>query len=209
VGERIRRYYKRKVDAVVYPPIADIFSKKVDAVSVSGQKKRDMYYLAVGRLVGYKRMDIVIAACNTLKLPLVVIGSGHEEASLRKLAGPTIQLVTRHLTDEELVGYYEGCHALLYGGDEDFGLVAAEALACHVPVVAYKKSGVSEIIDEGKTGIFFEEKTSASLEAAIKSLDKLHYDHDQCVRRAHEFSIDIFQKQIKKIVEDLNKRRIR
>lgn len=206
VGKRIQKYYGQTPQRIIYPPVDPIFVSGANRLKRNTLQKKP-YFLAVGRFVGYKRLDIVIEACNRLKAPLIVIGSGWEERTYRKLAGDTIQFISRHLTDQELVGYYEGCSALLYAGDEDFGLVAAEAQACKRPVIAYKNSGVSEIITDGKTGIFFEEKSVRSLMQAIQRLDTFAYDTKKSELNTNKFSTAEFQKQMKAFIETIHKRR--
>ncbi|MFZ2025163.1 MAG: glycosyltransferase [Microgenomates group bacterium] len=190
VRQRIETYYMRKADCVIYPPVeTSKFTKKK-------QTKKGTYYLFVSRLVPYKRADIVIAACNRLHLPLVVIGCGSEYQSLQKMASPSVQFITKYLTDSELLGYYQNCRAFLFAGDEDFGIVAAEAQSAGKPVIAYRESGVAEIVVDGKTGVLYDEQTPDGLMRAITKFETLGITESACRRQAEKFSVKRFKEEM-------------
>lgn len=196
VKGRIENYYKRTVDKVVYPPV------DTDFFQPSGNKKESGdYYLLVSRLVPYKRADIVVEACTRLKKPLVVVGEGIERRRLQRRAGPTVRFIHRDLTDNELLRYYRYCRAFLYAGDEDFGIVAAEAQSCGKPVIAYAQSGMSEIIQEGKTGLTFTSQSIKGLEEAITQFEKMRFLASQCRRNALRFQKNTFKKEIKEFID--------
>ena len=117
---------------------------------------------------------MAIEACNKLKLPLVVVGTGSEEKNLKKLAGPTIRF-TGYLTDRELIEYYRNAKAFIMPQEEDFGLTAVEALSLGIPVISYKWSGAAEIVKDGETGILFEKQSVDSLINGLKKFDKLAF----------------------------------
>lgn len=196
VRQRIKKYYNRDVDRIIYPPVetAKFVAKK--------SKNTEPYYLFVSRLVAYKHADIVIEACNKLHLPLVVIGKGHEYKKLKKIASPSIQFVTRYLTDSELLTYYQHCRAFLFAGDEDFGIVAAEAQSAGIPVIAYRESGVAEIVVDGTTGVLFDEQTPDGLIAAIKKFETLHIKADLCRRQAEKFSTKRFKEEMRAYIKN-------
>ena len=133
VAERIQKYYRR--DAVVIPPpvVAQRFT-------FDPETQVEDYFLIVSRLVPYKRIDLAIEACNKLQLPLVIIGSGRDLERLKKLAGPTVRFMGR-LSDEDVLYYYAHCRALLFPGEEDFGITPLEAQASGRPVIAYGAGG--------------------------------------------------------------------
>ena len=140
VSDRIRQYYSRP-SLVLYPPVDTSFARLETSVDDS--------YLAVGRLVAYKRLDLLIAACNRLGRRLRIIGIGPEERNLRALAGPSIEFLGR-VENEVLWSEYARCRALLFAAEEDFGMVPVEAQACGRPVIAYGKGGALESIAAGR-----------------------------------------------------------
>jgi glycosyltransferase involved in cell wall biosynthesis len=172
VASRIRKHYRRD-STVIYPPV------NVSAGYLA--EKLEDYYLVVGQLVDYKRIDLAIAACNRLGRPLHVVGSGEQFRNLRKLAGPLIRLCGS-LSDEDLYEQYAHCRALLFPGEEDFGIVPVEALSFGRPVIAYGRGGVRESVNgffadapseaERSTGVFFREQSVDSLVEAILCFEK-------------------------------------
>ncbi len=157
------------------------------------------YYLIVSRLVPYKKIDLAIEACNQLKLPLKIIGAGVEEKRLRLLAGPTVELLGS-LTDQEVVAYYRQSKAFLFPGSEDFGLTMVEAMSFGKPVIAYKAGGATEIIQDGKSGLFFSSQTVKALKDAILVTDVKRWNHDEIIRHSEKFSFDIFAEEFEKQV---------
>jgi glycosyltransferase involved in cell wall biosynthesis len=176
VADRIRHYYLRP-SLVLYPPV-DTSHARLDA-SV------DDSYLAVGRLVAYKRMDLLIAACNRLGRRLRIIGAGPEERRLRALAGKSIEFLG-YVDNEVLWSEYARCRALLFAAEEDFGMAPVEAQACGRPVIAYGKGGAlesiaaeRELVSHGcATGLFFHEQTVGALCDTILDFEKRETDFD-------------------------------
>ncbi len=191
VQKRIERYYGRKSE-IVYPPVglairnSQIFNGK--------SAKSEDFFLVVSRLVPYKRIDIAIQACNELRLPLKIIGTGSYERKLRNIAGPTIEFVST-LTDIELAQYYSSCRALLFPGHEDFGLSMVEAQSFGKPVIAYGAGGALEIIAENKTGIFFSPQHKDRLKEAINKFESLEFIEKACRSQADRFNLNEFNKQ--------------
>ena len=190
VEDRIKTYYHRKVENVIYPPV-DTQKFKPDG------KPPENYFLLVSRFVPYKRIDLVIDAFNKLGWPLVIIGSGNGKRMLQKKAKKNITFVTSYLTDAALVAYYQRCRAFVFAGDEDFGLIALEAQACGKPVICYRQSGMAEVVIDGKTGILFNDQTQESLIDALNTFTQEWYDSALCRKNAEKFSVDRFQKQMK------------
>lgn len=201
VSDRIKRFYVRRSEAVIYPPV-DLHKFRIHNSEFKVKNNKD-YFLVVSRLVGYKRIDIIVDAFNTLGWPLVVIGDGVARKSLEMKAFTNIRFVSRHLTDAELARYYQDCRAFIYAGDEDFGIVAAEAQACGKPVVAYGQSGVAEIILSGKTGELFFEQTPEALTAVLEKTKTTIYDGQTCRKNVMRFSAKRFEQQMKAIVFQL------
>jgi glycosyltransferase involved in cell wall biosynthesis len=171
VADRIQRCYGRKSE-VLHPPI-DLHR----AASVASLTPGD-HYLCAGRLVPYKRTDILIEACRRLGRRLRIAGAGPELARLQRLAArdPAIEFVGE-LTTPNLWAEYARCRALLFAADEDFGMVPLEAQACGRPVIAYGAGGSLETVrgraqEPHPTGAFFEEQTAASASNAIEAWER-------------------------------------
>ncbi len=192
VAERIHKYYRR--EAVVIPPPVEVKRFPFDPAS-----EIEDYLLIVSRLIPYKRIDLAIEACNQLQLPLVIIGGGRDEERLRKLAGPTIRFLGR-LPDQEVLHYYTHCRALLFPGEEDFGITPLEAQAAGRPVIAYGAGGALASIVDGVTGVFFREQTASSLVEALASFHEQHFNPHVIRNHALEFDTPRFHRRILQFV---------
>lgn len=199
-ARRVKKFYRRD-STVIYPP--------VDIPSIRPKQKGN-YFLSAGRLTYAKRVDLAIAACNKLKLPLKIVGKGKEEAYLRSIAGPTIEFVGG-VSDSELDRLYAGARAFIFCAlDEDFGMVPVEAMGHGVPVIALGEGGVLETVVDGKTGILFHEPMVESVVSAIKKFynDYKNYNfYTECKRQAKKFSKERFKKKLKDFVEEKYKSR--
>ena len=167
VASRIRKYYRRD-STVIHPPI--------DTSKGFLAGKHEDYYLAVGRLVPYKRTDLLIDACAKLGRKLVIVGDGPELKRLRNKSAKNVEFLGQ-VDEAQLRNVYAQCRALLFAADEDFGMVPLEAQSYGRPVIAYGKGGALETvigtfppIREQKTngvsemtGVFFQEQTADSL----------------------------------------------
>jgi glycosyltransferase involved in cell wall biosynthesis len=203
VKKRIEKYYHRDVAAVVYPPVdAARFMRESKAYKTA---KKNGYFLTVSRLVGYKRIDLLIEAFNKLKLPLVIIGDGYQKGELKRIAGPTITFVDRYLTDSELVRYYGECRAFVYAADEDFGIAAVEAQSCGKPVIAYRHSGVSETVSVGVTGLLFEKQHVTSVMDAVRKFQSARFDPEECRKNAMRFDTNVFERTMKGVIQTILK----
>jgi glycosyltransferase involved in cell wall biosynthesis len=188
VAARIRRYYGR--DAAVVHPWVD-----TDAFSPDPTTVREDFYLVISALVPYKRVDLAVAAARQLGRPLVVVGSGVERRRLERLAGPQTRFLG-WLAQDELVDLLRRARALLFPGEEDFGIVPLEAMACGTPVVAYGVGGVRETVVDGETGVLFHEQHGDALIAALERLDTLEISAKAARRNAQRFSRDRFRQRI-------------
>ncbi|MCX6792286.1 MAG: glycosyltransferase [Candidatus Gottesmanbacteria bacterium] len=204
VGHRIEKYYQRKVEQVIYPPV-DTEKFKINEKL---KMENDNYFLCVSRLVPYKRVDIVIDAFNQLGWALKIIGSGRSERSLKKRANSNIEFVGGDLTDTALVAYYQRCRAFVFAGEEDFGLVSLEAQACGKPVICYRASGMAETVIDGKSGLLFDRETPECLVDALHTFSKEWYDSGFCRKNAQRFDLKHFKDGMRKIVEELAKQKI-
>ncbi len=193
VARRIKKYYG-KDSTVIHPPV------EVEKFFIAPAEDRKDYFLMVGRLIAYKRHDIVIEAFNRLKLPLKIIGRGPELERLKKMAGPTIEFLGR-ISDDELSRYYAECQAFIFPQEEDFGIVAIEAMASGRPLVAYRGGDIVEHMEEGKTGVFFDEQTPEALIQALSHLRVEEYDPEYIRSRALRFDKSIFKEAVRAYVE--------
>jgi glycosyltransferase involved in cell wall biosynthesis len=190
VADRIRKYYRRE-STVIHPPVS------IENFFVS--EERDDYFLMVGRLIAYKKHDIVIRAFNDLHLPLKIIGRGPELSRLKKIAGPTIEFLDR-VGDKDLSRYYARCQAFLFPQEEDFGIVAIEALASGRPVLAYRGGDIPRHIIEGETGLFFDEQTKAGVMATVQSFQKKIFDPQRIRQSSLAFDKKIFQEKMREYI---------
>jgi glycosyltransferase involved in cell wall biosynthesis len=193
VQERISKIYRRD-SVVVSPPV------NIDHFSLS--EESDDFFLTVGRMVDYKRTDLIIKACKDGRKKLKVVGGGPEEANLRKLAqgAPWIEFMGR-VSDEERNHLYSRARAFLFAAEEDAGIVPVEAMACGKPVIAFGKGGVTDVVVDGTHGLFFKEQSVASLLEKLEAFESMSFDAKVIRKRAEAFSSAIFKEKMKKIIE--------
>jgi glycosyltransferase involved in cell wall biosynthesis len=203
-ARRVEKFYRRE-STVIYPPIEIRVKgqgsrvKKENANNPSTLPLVPSYYLSVGRLAWAKRVDVIIRACNELKLPLKIVGVGKEEEYLKSIAGPTIEFVGG-VSDEQLAELYTRAKALIFCAlDEDFGMVPVESMSYGTPVIGLAQGGVKETVIPGKTGILFDKPEVEELKIAIQKFEvgyqKQNYDKN-CREWAKKFSKERFKKEI-------------
>ena len=190
--DRIRKYYRRE-SQVMYPAV------RMDPVPA--EKTDDGYYLMVGRFVHYKRFDLGIEACNQLKRKLIVAGGGDEEKALKKMAGPTVEFRSR-VSDDGIRELYRHAKALIFPGEEDFGIVPVEAQSSGCPVVAYGRGGAGETVQDGVTGVLFAEQTAEDVVRAIQTLEEKHIGADRArtQQAVQKFSEEGFRRELAEFV---------
>jgi glycosyltransferase involved in cell wall biosynthesis len=191
VSKRIKKYYRRD-SHVINPPV------NIENFYISREPKK--HFLMVGRLMTYKRFDIVVEAFNRLGWPLKVIGRGPELKRLQRMAKPNI-LFTGRLTEAELARAYAEARAFIFPQEEDFGIVAIEAMASGVPIIAFKGGDIVEHVCEGKEGLFFDEQTPEALIKALKDFCEDDYDPDVIRQGSLLFDREIFKSKIRNYVE--------
>lgn len=197
--QRIKEYYN-KPSTVIYPPVEV-------AKFTPPPKSERRGYVVWGRHVPYKRFDLAIEAANQLAAQLTIAGTGPDTERLKSLAGPTVKFVGR-ISDEELVKLAHQSQAFLFPNEEDFGIAAAEALAAGLPIIAYKKGGALDIVQDGETGVFFEAQTVTSLANAMRRFESTKIDNPDAFlpatlhRKAKRFDKGFFATKLKKIVEN-------
>jgi glycosyltransferase involved in cell wall biosynthesis len=195
VARRIQRYYGAD-SVVIHPPV------DTDAFSVAPSLELADYYLMAGELVSYKRPDLAVRAFNDMKLNLVVIGGGEMLDELRRIAGPTVKVMGSQ-PFEVLKQHYARCRALIFPGEEDFGMVPVEAMASGRPVVAFGRGGATETVAEGVTGVFFTEQTVEAISSAVKRLSELALDPAKIAAHASQFGREQFLQKMRHHIDGL------
>jgi glycosyltransferase involved in cell wall biosynthesis len=190
IQRRIAKYYGRESD-LIYPP--------ADTSRFRPAPSPGDYYLVVGRLVPYKRIDLAVQACTQLGLPLKVGSTGRDLERLKAMAGPTVEFLG-WVPDEELPELMGHCRAFLFPGAEDFGITPMEAMAAGRPVIAYAYGGALDTVIEGVTGTLFREQTLESLVDALRRFDPMQYDPVVIRRHAEQFDVGIFRKKMAEYV---------
>lgn len=206
IKDKIRNYYGRDVD-VVYPPVDQkkfFYDKKESSAG-----RQSLYYLAAGRLLHYKKFDLVLQAFRNLEWPLKIVGSGKDMDRLTRIAKDksNIEFISS-ADDDTLRSLYAGARAFVMPQVEDFGLVAAEAQSCGTPVVAFKGGGALEIVEKDKTGVFFDEQTQTSLIRAIQTAKLIDFNRSYIAKRAKAFSFLAFRRGILGAIPSEIKRRL-
>jgi glycosyltransferase involved in cell wall biosynthesis len=187
IRERIKRYYNRE-STVIHPPV------DTENFQPGANPSKD-YFLTVSALVPYKENDLLVEAFNQSGDRLIIVGKGPEEKKLKKLANKNIKFM-KDVSRDELVKLYQDAAAFVYAGVEDFGIVFVEALACGIPVVAYKKGGVQDIVDEN-SGILFEQQTTGCLLEAINKIKKTNFNPSIIRQNSLKFSRQHFIQNFK------------
>jgi glycosyltransferase involved in cell wall biosynthesis len=156
---------------------------------------QDDYYLVLSRLVGYKKLDVAIRACTKLNRRLLIIGDGVDRNRLQGLAGPTVKFLGR-LPDEEVARYASHCRALIFPGEEDFGMAPLELAAAGRPTIAFAGGGATETIIDGETGCFFAHQHEQSLADAVIKFETLRWDPSLLRQHAAKFDVTVFRNRI-------------
>lgn len=190
VAGRIERYYGRTA-SVIPPP--------VDLPPYRAQQPGE-YYLAGGRLVPYKRLELAVAAFNQLGLPLKIFGDGRDRAVLEAQAGPNIEFLG-WVSEAERYELFAGCRAFVFPGVEDFGITPLEAMAAGRPVIAFAGGGVLDTLVDGVTGCFFYNQDAGALAAAVAAAHVEHYDPLLIRHHAEQFSRAAFMQRMRDFIE--------
>ena len=172
VAKRIKDFYGRD-SRIAYPPVD--LERCRPAPARGDSAPPPSYDLIVSALVPYKRVDLAVELYSKKNLNLKIVGSGGEFEKLKRMKGPTVELLGS-LPDAEIVALYQRCRALVFPGEEDYGIVPLEAQACGRPVVAFAKGGALETVSDGVSGLFFAEQTPDSLEDAILRCAEKEWD---------------------------------
>lgn len=193
----IQRFYGRP-SAIIHPPVD---TSRIRPVQPSNKRPAGLRVIYWGRHVPYKRIDLVIAACNELALPLTVVGTGPQTASLKHIAGPTVTFAG-FVTDDKLPELAQAATVFVFPGEEDFGIAPVEAMAFGLPVLAYGSGGALDYVVPGKTGELFTEQTAASVTQALRAFKPNRYKSAEVTAAASQFGVERFARQIVSIVSD-------
>lgn len=199
VRRRIQKYYRREAQ-VVNPPVTMPSKDRY-----LGLDKED-YYVTVGRLVSYKKTDLIVEAFAHMKnRRLLVAGAGPELSRLRHMAKGRANVEILGFVDEaRKLELLAKARAFIFAPHEDFGIVPLEAQACGTPVIAYGRGGALETVVEGATGTFFGEQTVEALQQGLDRFEDIEATFDPAVLREHaeRFTEEVFQRRFQHIVEE-------
>ncbi|MCP5101544.1 MAG: glycosyltransferase family 4 protein [Chloroflexi bacterium] len=191
VRRRIAKVYHRD-STIIYPP--------VETSRFEPSSQVDDYYLMVGRLVPYRRIDLLIEAFNKMQRPLLIAGSGRDRQRLEALAGPTVKFLG-YVPDSDLPDLLARCRAFMFPGEEDFGIAPLQAMAAGRPVIAYAAGGALETVIPGQTGIFFTKQTVEAIVQAVESFDPDTLDTRIIREHAERFDTAVFKQQLTTFIE--------
>lgn len=184
----IKKYYSRD-SVVIFPPV------ELDRFKHPRVRERHGF-VVTGRQTPYKKIDLAVAACTKLNLPLTVIGNGPDHEKLVKLAGPTIEFIT-NASDKDVANFLAGAEAYIFPTNaEDFGIAPVEALASGAPVIAYKKGGPIDYIKPGINGEFFDELNVASIVNTLKKFRPGDYKTAAIRSSSSRFSVAQFHRDL-------------
>ena len=195
VKKRITKYYG-KPSTVIHPP--------VDINRFTPERERGDYYVALGRQIPYKRIDLAVQAATKLNLPLKVYGNGSEHEKLKSLAGPTIEFFTGRFgaaSDKAVTSALNSARGFIFPSEEDFGIVSVEALAAGAPVIGYGKGGTLDIVQDGESGVLFHEQTVKAVADALKKAERTEFLPGTLRRKSQRFEKNLFIRKMRKVVE--------
>jgi glycosyltransferase involved in cell wall biosynthesis len=190
----IKRYYRRD-STVIFPPV------DVDRFKLPTKEPLRHGFVAAGRQTPYKRLDLAIAACDELKIPLVVIGDGPDNKRLQKMAGRGTTFLS-NVNDNEIVDHFQSALGFIMPNMDDFGIVAVEAMAAGTPVIAYNKGGALDYVVPGKTGLLFDKQTTKSLGAELETAAAKSWNHQAIAEHAAQFSATAFTKNLQNYIKE-------
>ncbi len=191
IGERIAKYYKAKSETI-YPIV------ETDDFYLSAE--RGNFYFAAGRLIPYKRFDLIVEAFNHLGKPLKIAGRGPEMKRLKRMARKNIEFLD-YVPDEELRENLSTCKAFIFPQIEDFGIAPVEAMASGRPVIAYADGGALETVSDGKSGIFFKTQSADALIKAVLRFEKKRFNGKKVAESVADFGRERFEREVKSFLK--------
>jgi glycosyltransferase involved in cell wall biosynthesis len=195
VAKRIKKFYG-KDSLVIYPP--------VELECFKLRKEKENFYITAGRLVPYKRTDLIVTAFS--KMPdkyLVIIGDGPELKRIKYMVGKNVEILG-HMPKDTLADYLSRAKAFVFAAEEDFGILPVEAQACGTPVIAYGRGGARETVIEGKTGLFFMEQHADAIVDAVYRFEKMDFNPVEIRKNAERFSCERFRSQIREFIASVS-----
>jgi len=194
VAGRIARYYNRRA-TVLYPPVDTEFF-------TPGGDPPQPYFLVVSALVPYKRIDVAIRAATSRNLPLKIVGGGPDLSRLRRDAGPSVEFLGQ-LGDEALRDAYRGACAVVLPGEEDFGIVPVEAMACGCPVIALARGGACETVVHAETGLLVDDPRPEGFADAMAQVRPGTFDRTRLRAQAERFGTARFEAGLRAVLTDM------
>jgi glycosyltransferase involved in cell wall biosynthesis len=192
IEKRIEKHYRRPAD-VIYPPVDTEF------YTPGSDSQSEEFFLIVSAFAPYKKLDLAIEAFNYLQLPLKIIGQGQDLKRLKILASPNIEFLGS-LSDEDVRDHYRRCKALIFPGEEDFGIVPVEVQACGRPVIAFAKGGILETTSKDETAVWFYKQTPEALIDAVKAFESHPFSAVRIRENAMRFARSRFQKEMHRYI---------
>jgi len=193
VRQRIKKYYNRD-SVVIYPPV------DTDKFKISNTPKE--YFLAGGRLVGYKRFDLVVQAFNRLNMPVKIFGTGPLLKNLKSKAKRNVEFLGK-VSESEKIQLLQNCQAFLNPQEEDFGITTVEAMAAGRPVIAFRRGGGAETVIENETGVFFDEQCWEEIADKVIRFDSSKFDPEKIRNHALSFDKSVFKQKIQSFVAEV------
>ncbi|HHY57261.1 MAG TPA: glycosyltransferase family 4 protein [Chloroflexi bacterium] len=189
VQRRIRDIYHRE-SVVIHPPVDTDYFRPAQQPAIGD------YYLVVGRLIPYKRIDLAVQAFAHLPHEkLIVVGDGRDREALMAQATPNVSFTGR-LPRAQVKELLQSCKAFLFPGLEDFGIAPVEALSAGRPVIAFAGGGALDTVTPGETGELFQKQTVTSLLSVLQHFDPHAYRADACRAQAERFSAAAFRTKL-------------
>ncbi len=192
VQKRIAKFYRRD-SVVIHPP--------VEIGNIKPSFEEGDYYICISRLVPYKKIDLAVRAFNELGRRLVVVGTGPQLGYLKRIARENIRF-EGFVSEERKIELLRHARALIFPGEEDFGITPVEAQAAGRPVIAYGRGGVTETVIDGLTGVFFYEQTEKALIDAVVKFEQMSFDPQLAVNNARHFGVQHFVSRMRQFITD-------
>ncbi len=193
IAARIKSIYNRD-SVIIHPPVE---TSDFDPAGADGD-----YFLIVSRLLSYKRIDIAVNAFCRLQYPLKIVGEGPARRALEKISGPNIEFLGR-LPDDQVKRLFSGCRALIFPGEEDFGITPIEAAASGRPTIAYRGGGALETVIDGETGVMFNTQESSALAEAVIRFNEIKFDRSRLAAHARKFDRTVFEEKFRRFLDEI------